>query len=277
MSNLISTQKARTIFNIGNLTLTIRKRYIIALLMTMGALFAYSKQDNIKHYIGWNKAFPKNDKRFKVLLLPFKQLCDDKRDVGDVVKDRLEQLSKDDTLDIGVHYADIPISNSFNDDSANYYMEYHRADFVIYGQYQDKNCTGKGKDEYCMNFQTSPNWAKEMQEKQSKNTEKTMQMGFLDDIRNGNLTVNVEFVLYYVAGKANYQKADFRKSVAYFTKVIKRKKGDALTYNNRGNAYRNLEQYDKAIADYNKAIALNPNDVNAYNNRRIYLLGIKPI
>ena len=274
MSNLIRTQKARTIYNIGSLIATIGKRYLVALLiillliaLLMGiALFAW-QWDNIKHYSGWNKAFSKNDKRFKVLLLPFKQLCDDKRDVGEVIKDRLEQLSKDDTLDMGVYYADISISKNFNDDSATSYMQYHRADFVIYGQYQDQNCTDKGKDEYCMNFQTSPEWAKKIQEKQSRNTKQTMQVGLLDDIRNGNLTVNVEFVLYYVAGKANYQKADFRKSVAYFTKVIKRKKGDALTYNNRGNAYRNLEQYDKAIADYNKAIALNPNDVNAYNNR----------
>lgn len=108
MTNEINTQKARTIFNIGNLKLTIQKRYIVALLMVMVVLFAYAKQDNIKHYLGWDKAFAENDTRFRVLVLPFKQLCDGKRDVGEVIKDRLEQLSQDDTLDIGVYYANIP-------------------------------------------------------------------------------------------------------------------------------------------------------------------------
>ena len=41
----------------------------------------------------------------------------------------------------------------------------------------------------------------------------------------------------------------------------------AVAYNNRGNVYRNLGQYQQAIADYDKAIELNPNDAVAHNNR----------
>lgn len=135
-------------------------------------------------------------------------------------------------------------------------MQYHRADFVIYGQYQDQNCTGKGKDEYCMNFQTSPEWAKAMQEKHSRNTDQSMQVGLLDDIRNGNLTANIEYVLYYVAGIVAYQKKDYKKSVVYFSSAIERKESDVKAYNNRGNAYNELKQYDKAIAlDQNYAVA----------------------
>jgi len=235
--------------------------------MTMGALFAYSKQDNIKHYIGWNKAFPKNDKRFKVLLLPFKQLCDDKRDVGDVVKDRLEQLSKDDTLDIGVHYADIPISNSFNDDSANYYMEYHRADFVIYGQYQDKNCTGKGKDEYCMNFQTSFQSIERSQKKYGLNIEATTLVGLYDDFLKSNWTTSIELVAYYVASLYTYEQQDYQRCIIYTNKAIDTKSNYVYLYSNRGAAYYWLKNYDNAIADHNKAIQIDSNKAMLYLSR----------
>ena len=41
----------------------------------------------------------------------------------------------------------------------------------------------------------------------------------------------------------------------------------ALTYHNRGMAYRDLRQYERAIQDYNKAIELNPKDDVVYNNK----------
>ena len=39
------------------------------------------------------------------------------------------------------------------------------------------------------------------------------------------------------------------------------------TYNNRGNAYKNLKQYERAIQDFDKAIELNPNYTTAKNKR----------
>ena len=41
----------------------------------------------------------------------------------------------------------------------------------------------------------------------------------------------------------------------------------AVTYNNRGVAYREIKQHERAIEDYNKAIELNPKYAEAYNNR----------
>lgn len=42
-----------------------------------------------------------------------------------------------------------------------------------------------------------------------------------------------------------------------------------LAYNNRGNAYDNLKEYDKAIEDYDKAIELDPKFAYTYNGRGI--------
>ncbi len=231
------------------------------------AILLYYFTPQIKHLLGFDKAFTKSDTRFKVLILPFKQLCDDKRDVGEVIKSRLMELDKSDTLNIALYYANIAISNNFTDDSAAYYMQYHHADFVIYGQYQDKNCGGKGKDEYCINYQTSPEWTKSMDEKNSRNTSNGMQMGNLEDIRNGALTTNIEFVVYYVAGVAQYNQANYLKSIAHYSKSIRLKPDDGSGYYGRGNAYDELKEYTQAIADYSKAIELDPKYAAAYNNR----------
>jgi len=50
-------------------------------------------------------------------------------------------------------------------------------------------------------------------------------------------------------------------------KVIELDPNDAQAYNNRGNAYYRLGEYDKAITDYTKAIDIDPNDAKAYYNR----------
>jgi tetratricopeptide (TPR) repeat protein len=41
----------------------------------------------------------------------------------------------------------------------------------------------------------------------------------------------------------------------------------AIAFNNRGNVYRNLKDYDRAIADYDRAIELNPKYALAFSNR----------
>ena len=57
------------------------------------------------------------------------------------------------------------------------------------------------------------------------------------------------------------------KAVNLLNKAIKQNPKFAKAYNNRGNAYRDLKQYQKALNDYNKAISLNPKFVLAYSNR----------
>ena len=43
----------------------------------------------------------------------------------------------------------------------------------------------------------------------------------------------------------------------------------ASAYNNHGNSYADLEQYERAIEDYSKAIELKPDYVNAHHNRAL--------
>jgi hypothetical protein len=57
------------------------------------------------------------------------------------------------------------------------------------------------------------------------------------------------------------------QAINYLNKAIQKNPKFAEAYNNRGNAYRDLNKLQKAFADYNQAIRLKKNYVKAYNNR----------
>jgi tetratricopeptide (TPR) repeat protein len=60
---------------------------------------------------------------------------------------------------------------------------------------------------------------------------------------------------------------DPKKVIEYLSNAIKLNSDYVLAYNNRGNAYADLGQYQGAIENYNEAIRLQPYNAIAYNNR----------
>jgi tetratricopeptide (TPR) repeat protein len=62
-------------------------------------------------------------------------------------------------------------------------------------------------------------------------------------------------------------KRDFKKVIDTCNEALKIKPDLEVFYNNRGNAYSELNRLETAITDYNKAIELNPNYAEAYYNR----------
>lgn len=72
-------------------------------------------------------------------------------------------------------------------------------------------------------------------------------------------------------GAIAYSEGDSEQAIVHFTQAIQF--GDlasnnlAITYNNRGNAYLNIGNFDGAIADYGEALRLDPGYAAAYNNR----------
>lgn len=61
----------------------------------------------------------------------------------------------------------------------------------------------------------------------------------------------------------------YQQAIEDYNEVIRLKPDYAMAYNNRGVDYRNLGQNQRAIEDYNEALRLNPNDAMAYNNRGV--------
>lgn len=59
------------------------------------------------------------------------------------------------------------------------------------------------------------------------------------------------------------------EAIKHYTEAIRLKPAYPEAYNNRGNSYRFISEYDLAIQDYDRAIQLNPELSRAYGNRSI--------
>ena len=77
------------------------------------------------------------------------------------------------------------------------------------------------------------------------------------------LTYWDHFDLAYAAA----EKGDHDTAIQEYTLALEKDPNRPIAYNNRGNSYHDLKQYERAIQDYDKAIELDPNYALAYNNR----------
>jgi len=68
-------------------------------------------------------------------------------------------------------------------------------------------------------------------------------------------------------GQILFQKGDYDRAIAVYTKAIALFPDNYKTYNNRGRAWFYKSDYDQAIADYSKALGINPSYSEACSNR----------
>jgi tetratricopeptide (TPR) repeat protein len=68
-------------------------------------------------------------------------------------------------------------------------------------------------------------------------------------------------------GNAYRNKEQYDRAIQDYNQAIKLNPKDSFPFNNRGNAYFNKGEYDRAIQDYTQAIKLNPTFAMAYNGR----------
>lgn len=82
------------------------------------------------------------------------------------------------------------------------------------------------------------------------------------------IELNPNETLYYIQRGLAYSANDKHdKAIADFTKAIKLNPNDTIGYYKRGWASVGGGKYDKAIADFTKVIELNPGDADAYQSR----------
>jgi|GEM_PF-348210 len=72
---------------------------------------------------------------------------------------------------------------------------------------------------------------------------------------------------YNSRGDAYVEKEEYDLAIADFSEAIKLDNKYIDAYKNRGDAYLKKREYNLAIADYSEAIKLNPKDTSAYKNR----------
>ena len=87
-------------------------------------------------------AFQLKDSTFRILILPFKvHGCQERDDVGGIIKNRLNDFNQQEGLNLHLYYLNYNITENFTEDSAKYLQKYHNADLIIYGNYRKGDCT----------------------------------------------------------------------------------------------------------------------------------------
>ena len=74
-------------------------------------------------------------------------------------------------------------------------------------------------------------------------------------------------IAYNNRGNAYSYLGNYEQAIADYDQAIQLDENDAFSYNGRGNVYNILGEYEQAIADYDRAIQLDNNYAFAYNNR----------
>jgi len=85
--------------------------------------------------------------------------------------------------------------------------------------------------------------------------------------RTKPLTTPANAVTFYNRGNAYRRNQDYDRAIQNYNDAIRLNPAYASAFNNRGIAYVNKRDYDRAIEDYNEAIRINPNYARAFNNR----------
>ena len=77
------------------------------------------------------------------------------------------------------------------------------------------------------------------------------------------------FDALHLLGIVAAQTKNYAHAAELIGKAIKVNPNVAIAHNNRGNALKDLRDFESAVASYNRAIALNPGYAEAYYNRGV--------
>ena len=244
-----------------------------AIFIAIGTIFLWS--NDIKNFVAEiftnNRIFEKDDPHFKILIVPFNKICEEGGfDIGYVIKDRLDDMNKRDSLNLKINYFNYGITDNFNEDSARYLMKYHYADLIIYGSYATTNCNAEG-DEVCFNYITDSIW--DLGNVQSNMLSNEFQSAGFKEISEGRLQGNIDFIIYWIAGLSEYRQREYRSALIKFLYIDETLQiSGKEIYNKIGQTYYKLVQYKLAVVYFNKAINLckQSNDIEylaiAFNN-----------
>ena len=254
------------------------KSLLLIFFLIFIAYISYINRNSISHYFGWDKVFKTENTCFKILIVPFKVMCKDapNKDVGLHITERLREINKSDTLNIYPFYYDYKISNNFNADSAEHLQKYHNADQIIYGNYLNDLCSDTVGDEICYNWFTDEKWSLDTLQ-YNLLTSSNYQNFSIQDLREGRVQGNTDYIIYWIAGLNAYNQNGYSKALKYWLHIYDNLKiRNFSLINNISNLY--IKQADSVNANIycNELLQLaqNPKDsITALINLALLMKG----
>ena len=261
-ANDTTTQSAKSIYNVGKIKTANFSIFVNGgSYMAVVALLAIAiwQKDELKDALGFNRFFRANDDNFKILVLPFKQMCtqDGKSyDAGFVVTERLNDIINKEKLKIKTYYWEKYDFNDFSDETAKKLRKYHNADMVVFGAYQTGSCSSDGS-QVCINYITDEKWnVGEF----GTNLNRDYQKGGIDELKTGKLQEKIEnlaTLISLIAQVKDMNHADYLKKLNFaLNEGDLSKNSQAAIYIEIADKLREEGKLEELLLQYNKALKI---------------------
>ena len=230
------------------------------------------------------KIFLKDDPRYKILILPFKNYNTGNEDIGGIIADRLKDLNFDEELDLNIEFWLLEVDSNFHHEDARKWKEYHNADLIIFGDYLSHREITKDGDIKLKYIGSENLMHPEISIKETTQYQPVL----LANLGNGDLQGNIDFLVRYFSAYFSIKKKnldvalnkllllrtdnnskyiDEQIAYIYFTKKDYKSAEKYLlnflkffpfpnSFYNLGQIYLKMEAYGKAIESFNNTLKI---------------------
>jgi tetratricopeptide (TPR) repeat protein len=199
--------------------------------------------------------FDNDTTQHKILILPFKNIQDGsgKQDIGFVLKQRIDSLSKADGLNINIKFCKGLVPK---EDESYYYESLkgkYNANHIIYG-FVTAECS-QANQKICLNYITEyKNFENLIENQFTESSYGNFKEISLEELNKGSLQEKLDFLIYWNALVGALNTGKFEQVILYSDKLL-----GLSEYNHpliqiyRGLAYREMYKYELAMISLHKA------------------------
>lgn len=219
--------------------------------------------------------FDRNDKRFKILILPWVKQCmyeGKEYTIGQLLRERFDILNRQEALNLSVAYMGDSVKLDYvTPEMADSLMKYHNADHVFYGAYSFKECEGTSTDKISFHYRTNyESWAITTIVGETDN--EMVDFHGQRDLREGSGYEPVDYVLHWGAALGEMKAKRHTKAIAQM-QLIPGLEGKASMLFQLGTCYYSIKDYTNSRINNEKAFKLDSSFTEAAIHIGVALAG----
>jgi len=205
--------------------------------------------------------FTKNDENFKILILPFNQLCEyngNSYDAGEVINLRLQKIAKEQKLNIESWWDTNYNSSLLANDTENEVKrleKLHHTDMIVFGIVEACDAS---ENQVCVNFHTNKKYKLG---NTGSNLNNEFKIGTITDVKLGKLQEDVENIAILISVLSQVNEIDHTEYLQKLKSLIERKNLGSLSkefvldvisdqLENTGNSTAALKYYNELLNDF---------------------------